>query len=44
MKVADLIAARQPNWSELEQLCEKMGEPSMLPADVHRFSVLYRAA
>lgn len=44
MKVADLIAARQPNWSELEQLCEKMGKPSMLPADVHRFSVLYRAA
>ena len=44
MKVADLIAARQPNWIELEQLCQKMGKPSMMPADVHRFSALYRAA
>ena len=44
MKVADLIAARQPNWIELEQLCGKMGKSSMPPEDVHRFSVLYRAA
>lgn len=44
MKVADLIAARQPNWVELERLCEKMGSSAMLPEDVHRFSTLYRAA
>ena len=44
MKVADLIAARQPNWIELEQLCGKMGKKSMPPEDVHRFSTLYRAA
>ena len=44
MKVADLIAARQPNWIELEHLCGKMGKSSMPPEDVHRFSTLYRAA
>ena len=44
MKVADLIAARQPNWLELEQLCGAMGKGSMPPEQVHRFSTLYRAA
>ena len=44
MKVADLIAARQPNWQELEKLCGVMGKGSMQPDQVHRFSTLYRAA
>lgn len=44
MKVADLIAARQPNWIELEKLCGLMGRGSMPPEQVHRFSTLYRAA
>ena len=44
MKVADLIAARQPNWIELEKLCGSMGKGSMPPEQVHRFSTLYRAA
>ena len=44
MKVADLIAARQPNWIELENLCSTMGKGSMAPEQVHRFSTLYRAA
>ena len=44
MKVADLIAARQPNWIELERLCGAMGKGSMPPEQVHRFSTLYRAA
>ena len=44
MKVADLIAARQPNWLELERLCTAMGKSAMPPEQVHRFSTLYRAA
>ena len=44
MKVADLIAARQPNWIELERLCATMGKGAMPPEHVHRFSTLYRAA
>ena len=44
MKVADLIAARQPNWIELERLCAAMGKGSMPPEAVHRFSTLYRSA
>ena len=48
MKVSKILEQRQPLWSELEGLCEKVGQSSKgarLPAgDVIRFSTLYRSA
>ena len=46
MKVGDLIEQRQPMWSELEKLCDVVGQSTSRPSQetVNRFSELYRAA
>jgi uncharacterized membrane protein SpoIIM required for sporulation len=47
MKVADLLQLRREQWRELEKLCSQMDRwrrSRLAPADVLRFSALYRAA
>jgi uncharacterized membrane protein SpoIIM required for sporulation len=47
MKVADLLQSRREQWRELEQLCARIGRwrrGRLTPADILRFSSLYRAA
>jgi uncharacterized membrane protein SpoIIM required for sporulation len=47
MKVADLLQLRRGQWRELEKLCSRMDRwrrSRLAPADVLRFSALYRAA
>ena len=46
MKVSELIKRRQPQWTELEELCEQLSTPSVKPTQevIDQFSSLYRAA
>lgn len=47
MKVVDLLESRRANWQELERHCARLastGRKSLRPADIGRFSELYRAA
>ncbi len=45
MKVAELIENRQPQWRELETLCNSIaGQSRRDPDAIARFSALYRAA
>jgi uncharacterized membrane protein SpoIIM required for sporulation len=43
MKVAEVIASKEPLWQELEKLCEH-GGLTMNAASVERFAFLYRSA
>ncbi|GMQ80517.1 MAG: stage II sporulation protein M [Planctomycetia bacterium] len=47
MRVAELVASRQANWCELEQLCDQLERrrKKRLPgSSIARFAALYRAA